>query len=125
MTLNGPSTRVDLQGLQWSLIGFSASSVARAATSSTMAGLMDSSTSGTSGGGGGGGMSKVTETKSWREELASLIKDSGIRYPDDGIGVTPTVASFTSVERIKGDEVEPKSFKDQIAAAESPTVFCN
>ncbi|KAJ4972094.1 hypothetical protein NE237_005193 [Protea cynaroides] len=59
-------------------------------------------------------MSEVTVTKSWREELASLVEDTGIRYPDDGIGVAPTAASFTGIERIEGDEVEPESFKDQV-----------
>ncbi|XP_043696153.1 uncharacterized protein LOC122646630 [Telopea speciosissima] len=58
-------------------------------------------------------MSEVTVNRSWRDELASLVEDTGIRYPDDGIGVAPTATSFSGDEGLEGDTAEAESFKDQ------------
>ncbi|XP_042505888.1 uncharacterized protein LOC122082413 [Macadamia integrifolia] len=58
-------------------------------------------------------MSEVTVTKSWREELASLVEDPGIRYTDDGIGVAATATGFGGAEGLEGDAAEAESFKDQ------------
>nr|DAD27928.1 TPA_asm: hypothetical protein HUJ06_029396 [Nelumbo nucifera] len=64
-------------------------------------------------------MSEVTASKSWSEELASLVEDTGIRYTDDGIGTAPTAGEkkrtdFTSSEGLGGDAAEVESFKDQV-----------
>nr|DAD26090.1 TPA_asm: hypothetical protein HUJ06_027558 [Nelumbo nucifera] len=64
-------------------------------------------------------MPEVTASKSWREELASLVEDTGIRYAGDGIGTTPAAletrrADFIGVEGLEGDGAEIESLKDQV-----------
>ncbi|XP_043701041.1 uncharacterized protein LOC122651637 [Telopea speciosissima] len=64
-------------------------------------------------------MSEVTVTKTWREELASLVENPGITYTDDSIGVAPaavemTATSFIGVEGLENNAVEAESFKDQV-----------
>ncbi|OVA09910.1 hypothetical protein BVC80_1751g66 [Macleaya cordata] len=62
-------------------------------------------------------MSEVTVTKSWRDELASLVEDTGIQYTGDGIGIPSADAVETKTRDfvgIEGDVVETESFKDQV-----------
>ncbi|XP_077239548.1 uncharacterized protein LOC143880430 [Tasmannia lanceolata] len=64
-------------------------------------------------------MSEVKGSRSWREELASIVEDTGIRYTEDGIGVVEGVEEnksdvfnegFGGVDIVEADE----SFKDQM-----------
>ncbi|KAK3038402.1 hypothetical protein RJ639_030568 [Escallonia herrerae] len=65
-------------------------------------------------------MTEVTGTKTWREELASLVEDTGIRYTGDAshaIGsLSPPAFEVKRSEFIVGEagEHEPESFKDQV-----------
>ncbi|KAK3021350.1 hypothetical protein RJ639_045983 [Escallonia herrerae] len=62
-------------------------------------------------------MTEVTRTKTWREELASLVEDTGIRYTGDAIGsLSPPAFEVKRSEFIVGEagEQEPESFKDQV-----------
>lgn len=60
------------------------------------------------------------ELNSWREELASLVEDTGIPFTGDGIGIlTPGSTTtepplFESVETEATSSVESESIKDQI-----------
>lgn len=56
-------------------------------------------------------MSELASNKSWRDELASLVEDAGIRYSGavaDGISVS--TPSFST----QSEPVEPESFVDQV-----------
>ncbi|KAI5665333.1 hypothetical protein M9H77_24656 [Catharanthus roseus] len=62
-------------------------------------------------------MEEVRGSKSWREELASLVDDSGIRFTGDAIGVS-TPAFETKKFEFRSPEHEPavgsESLQDQI-----------
>ncbi|KAK9289765.1 hypothetical protein L1049_007924 [Liquidambar formosana] len=65
-------------------------------------------------------MSEVTGSKSWREELASVVEDSGIIYTSDGIGIwNQSVEIQRSQFAVVGGggesaEGESESFKEQV-----------
>lgn len=68
-------------------------------------------------------MADVAVLKSWRDELASLVEDSGIRFAGDAIEISTPVFSTPAYEEKRSvykspatEEVvaEPESFKDQI-----------
>uniref|UniRef100_A0A5B7C9F6 AB hydrolase-1 domain-containing protein n=1 Tax=Davidia involucrata TaxID=16924 RepID=A0A5B7C9F6_DAVIN len=64
-------------------------------------------------------MSEVTGSKSWRDELASLVEDTGIRYTGDEIGISTPVfeikrSEFIVGESLEGESAESESFKDQV-----------
>lgn len=54
-------------------------------------------------------MSELASRKSWQDELASLVEDTGIRYSADG-GISISTPSFSS----EAEPVEPESFVDQL-----------
>ncbi|KAL8135979.1 uncharacterized protein LOC141713589 [Apium graveolens] len=53
-------------------------------------------------------MSELSTTKSWQDELASLVEDTGIRYSGDGSSIS--TPSF----KTEADQVEQESFVDQV-----------
>lgn len=63
-------------------------------------------------------MSEVTGSKSWREELASLVEDTGIVYSGDGIGISTQSVEMRrsefSVVSESPDGGESEGFKDQV-----------
>lgn len=68
-------------------------------------------------------MADVAVAKSWRDELASLVEDSGIRFAGDAVEIsaptyfTPAFEEKRSVYESPGIEevaAEPECFKDQI-----------
>lgn len=64
-------------------------------------------------------MSEVEILKSWREELASLVEDTGITYNNDTIGIsTPSVdvrrSQFDFGGSLGSEISDPESFKDQV-----------
>ncbi|MCD9641055.1 hypothetical protein HAX54_026871 [Datura stramonium] len=68
-------------------------------------------------------MADVAVAKSWRDELASLVEDSGIRFAGDAIGISTPTFSAPAFEEKRSvfespatEEVteEPESFRDQI-----------
>lgn len=68
-------------------------------------------------------MADVVVVKSWRDELASLVEDSGIRFAADAMEIstpafsTPVYEEKRSVYESPATEevaAEPESFKDQI-----------
>ncbi|XP_060201607.1 uncharacterized protein LOC132630091 [Lycium barbarum] len=62
-------------------------------------------------------MADVAVAKSWRDELASLVEDSGIRFAGDAVEIcTPAFEEKRSVYESPGTEevvAEPESFRDQ------------
>ncbi|XP_076888913.1 uncharacterized protein LOC143539505 [Bidens hawaiensis] len=57
-------------------------------------------------------MDNTGRLKSWTEELASLVEDTGIRYTgDDHNTRLPTTPSYAVLE---GEKAESESFKDQV-----------
>ncbi|XP_058216183.1 uncharacterized protein LOC131327175 isoform X2 [Rhododendron vialii] len=64
-------------------------------------------------------MSGFTSSKSWGEELMSLVEDTGLRYNADTVGV-PTPAFETEMpgfrigEAVEGELGESESFKDHV-----------
>ncbi|XP_059646924.1 uncharacterized protein LOC132293450 isoform X2 [Cornus florida] len=65
-------------------------------------------------------MSEVTGSKSWRDELVSLVEDSGIRYTSEAIGISTTPAfemkrsGFVAGDSPEGELAESESLKDQV-----------
>lgn len=61
-------------------------------------------------------MSGFTSSKSWGEELRSLVEDTGSRYNADTVGV-PTPAFETEMPGFttgEAEEGESESFKDHV-----------
>nr|GEW96167.1 alpha/beta hydrolases superfamily protein [Tanacetum cinerariifolium] len=58
-------------------------------------------------------MEEVSTRKSWTEELASLVEDTGIRYTDDQTNAVST-PSFELRTALEGENVESESFVDQM-----------
>ncbi|MCD7462804.1 hypothetical protein HAX54_049386 [Datura stramonium] len=74
-------------------------------------------------------MADVAVAKSWRDELASLVEDSGIRFAGDAIGISTPTFSAPAFEEKRSvfespatEEVteEPESFRDQIEKTKGP-----
>lgn len=68
-------------------------------------------------------MADVAVAKSWRDDLASLVEDSGIRFAGDAVEISAPTYSMPAFEEKRSvyespeiEEVaaEPESFKDQI-----------
>lgn len=63
-------------------------------------------------------MKEVRGSRTWRDELASLVEDTGIRFSGESIGISePTLdakgSDFVSGEVASG-ELELESFKEQV-----------
>ncbi|PIN18475.1 hypothetical protein CDL12_08847 [Handroanthus impetiginosus] len=60
-------------------------------------------------------MDVSAESKSWRDELASLVEDTGIRFNGDSIGsLSPEFSDKTMVSAAEEPAEEMESLKDQI-----------
>ncbi|XP_071697576.1 uncharacterized protein [Rutidosis leptorrhynchoides] len=57
-------------------------------------------------------MDDVSRTKTWTEELASLVEDTGIRYTGDD--ETLSTPSFDLKHILEGEKMESESMKDQL-----------
>lgn len=58
---------------------------------------------------------EVGRSKSWTEDLASLVEDTGIRYTgDDQTLSSLSTPSFDLKAVLEGERVESESFKDQM-----------
>ncbi|XAR69041.1 hypothetical protein NMG60_11000493 [Bertholletia excelsa] len=63
-------------------------------------------------------MSEVTVSRSWQEELMSLVEDTGVRYNGDAIGISNSALEAKRSEFIVGEQdgesAESESLKDQV-----------
>lgn len=60
-------------------------------------------------------MEEIGRPKSWTEELASLVEDTGIRYTGDDHNLSSlSTPSFELKTALEGERVESESLKDQI-----------
>lgn len=60
-------------------------------------------------------MDDVSRRKSWTEELASLVEDTGIRYTDDQNTFNAvSTPSFELKTALEGENVESEGFMDQM-----------
>ncbi|XP_052175674.1 uncharacterized protein LOC127790291 isoform X2 [Diospyros lotus] len=64
-------------------------------------------------------MSELTGSRSWKEELVSLMEDTGVRYTSDAVGISPPAfekksSEFALGESPEGESAETESLKDQV-----------
>lgn len=59
-------------------------------------------------------MGEISGAKSWTEELASLVEDTGIIYSGDSISTPAFEVKRSEFNSGKTELVEPESFKDQL-----------